>query len=144
MGLQARALTEQQELGKANLVHRVDQMPPRLLEGGRRAPDDLVRPLQITGPAVSRLQGAEQCVIVKPVGLVVAELFEGRLQVRSRAGPEVPPGRLEQRVLEPLDDLEVDGRRGERDARTVARPHQSVFDQPVGADEERVAGEGRQ
>jgi hypothetical protein len=45
------------------------------------------------------------------VGLLPTEALEGRLQVRPRAGAEVLPCGLKQRVLEALDRLEIDGRR---------------------------------
>src|SRR2546428_5757669 len=43
------------------------------VERARRATDELVRPLPIRGAAVSGFQRVEQCVIVQPVSLVLAE-----------------------------------------------------------------------
>ena len=144
MGLQACSLTEQHELNKPNPVHLARQSLSRPVQRGWRAADQLFRPLEIAGAVVSRRQGSEQRIVVQPVGMVIAKVFEVRAQVRSRAGAEVLPCRLEQGELEALDGVEVDGRGRKGAARAVGRPHQSVLDQPVGADQERVAGKRRQ
>src|SRR5437867_10896952 len=129
MGLQARSLPKQQELSKPNQVHLARQLASRLFERGRPAADEVFRPLEITGAVVSLLQRSEQRIVVQPVGMVVAKAFEVGAQVRSRAGSEVLPGRLEQRVLEALDGVQVDGRGRTRATRAVGRSHQSVLDQ---------------
>ena len=57
---------------------------------------------------------------------------------------KVFPRRIEQRALEPLDGVEIDCRGRKRPACAIPRPQQSVLDQPVGADQERVARKRRQ
>src|SRR5262249_46357794 len=49
VSLQARALTEQQELSEANALDLVRVIPSGALEGDRRAPHELLRPLQVAG-----------------------------------------------------------------------------------------------
>jgi hypothetical protein len=144
MRFQACALPVQQELGKPNPVDVARQLPPDLLEGGRGAADELFRPFQITAFVVSDFQRAKQCVVVQPMGVIVAKLLELLAQILSGAGSKVLPGRLEHGELEGLDGVEVDGRGRKRAAGTVCRSHQPVLDQPVGADQQWVAGERRQ
>src|SRR4029453_13241838 len=100
MRLQACSLSKQQELSEPNLIHVAHQVPPRLVECRRHPTDEIVRPLEITGAVVSGFKRPEQGVVVQPVSMVPAKLFEGRTQIRSRTGTEVLPCRLEQGVLE--------------------------------------------
>src|SRR5262245_2973695 len=110
MSLQAHSLPIQQELAKPNSLDVARQVPPRLLEGGRCAADEFLRPLQITAFVVSELQRPKQGVVVQPVGVIIAKLFELLAQIPAGAGGEVLPSRLEYGELERLDGVEVDGR----------------------------------
>ena len=143
MGLQSCALPEEQELNETNAVHLAGQIPPRLVQRRGHAAHEIVRPVEITGAVVSRFQRSEQCVVVQPVRMLFDEVLEFSAQIRSRAGPKVLPCGLEQWVLELRDCVEVDGRGRKRGARAVRRPYQLVLDEPVGADQQWVAGERR-
>src|SRR5207245_1998915 len=142
--LQRRALAEQEELAESDLIDFYRQIPTCPIERGGRTPDDLRGPLEVRSAAVSLFERAEQGVVVQPVRLRLTELFDRRLQVLARAGAEVPPSRLEQRVFESLDGIEIDRRWRKRAAREIARANESVLDQPLGADQQRVARERRQ
>src|SRR5439155_8617646 len=76
MGLEAGGLTEQQELSKPSLLDLARQISPRLVDRGRLAADEIFRPLEIPGAAVSGFQRVEQCVIVQPVSLVLTEALK--------------------------------------------------------------------
>ena len=144
VGLQARPLTKQQELTESGQVDLDRQIAPRPVERSWRPADELFWPLLIRGAAVPGLERGEQCIIVEPVSLLPAEALEALVQVRARTGTESLPCRLEQGVLEALDRVELDGRRRKRASGAISRLHQIVLDQPVRADQERVAGERRQ
>ena len=64
--LEALRLAKQQELSKANELDLIRQLAPRLGQRGRRAPDQLGRPLEVAGAVVPGLQRAEQGVVVQP------------------------------------------------------------------------------
>lgn len=108
MLLQARRLSKEQELGKADLIDLVRQFSSGLRQRARSATGQLGRPLKIVGPAVPLLQRAKQRVVLQPAGMVPAELCKGGLQIRTRAGIEVGRGRIEQPALEQEDGVVVD------------------------------------
>src|SRR5258708_31295012 len=85
VGLQARALAEQQELAEANRLDLPRQISSRRVERGWLAADELFRPLEIRGATVSLLERAEQGVVVHPVGLGLREPLERSAQVPPRA-----------------------------------------------------------
>ena len=67
--LEACPLAEQQELCEANLIDLVRQVAAGLGQGGRVAPDQLGRPLEVIGAVVPDFQRPEQGVVVQPVRL---------------------------------------------------------------------------
>src|SRR5262245_10961603 len=95
--LQALALTEQQELGKPDLVDLARQLSARTVERSGRAADEFVWPLEIEDAVVPELECVEQGIVVEPVRLFAAEILESRAQVGARAAAEVSPCRFEQR-----------------------------------------------
>ena len=134
-----RAGTEQSE-------RRRSGSPARAAPGqrGRGAPDQLDRPLEIAGAVVPGLQRAEQGVVVQPEPVGLTELFIGGPEIRTGAGAEAAPRRLEQAEFERDDLLVFDGGRRKRVARAIRRLQQPVVDQGVRADQQLVAGERRQ
>src|SRR5215471_745198 len=137
----APRLAERQELCKPKLIDLVRQAPPCLCQSHRSAPDQLCWPFEIIGAVIRGLQRPEQGVVFQPISVDVAELLIGGSQVSARPTAEGSPRYLEQPVLERDDGVIIDGGYGERGARAVACPQQSVLDQAVRADQELVAGE---
>src|SRR3954469_19163751 len=94
--LEAFTLTEQKELGKANLLNLCRQFPPSLGHRCGGALYQLRGPLNVISSVVSGLQGAEKRVVVEPMCLRRAELFVVRLQVSADTGAEIAPSGFEQ------------------------------------------------
>lgn len=139
--LQALRLPKQQELGEANEFDRLRQLSTRRLHGRAAPPNDLGWPLEVACAVVSRLQGAEQGVVLEPEPVVLAELFIGWPEVRTGPIAEAAPRRLEQVELERHDLLVLDGACRECVACAISGPQQLVFDQGIRADQQLVAGE---
>src|SRR5690606_26166606 len=84
-----------------------------LVEGGRLAAGEGPRPVRPRPPAVVRLEGGEEGVVVEPLGVAGAEARE-RLAQRGRgAGLEPREGAAEQLLAEGDDAREVDAAGGE-------------------------------
>ena len=107
--LQSLALSEQQELSEANLINLTCQISPGLVQSSAVPPDQLGRPLKVTGPAVHHPQRSEQGIIFQPACLLVTELLKSKLQVRSRSAAKVLPGQFKQPVFERDDGVVIDG-----------------------------------
>ena len=108
MLLQARRLAKEQELGEADLIDLARQLLPSLGQRARSTTGQFGRPLKIMDPTVPQLQRAKQRVVLQPAGMVLAELCISGPQIRTRAGIEVGPGRIEQPELEQEDGVVVD------------------------------------
>ena len=108
MLLQARGLAKEEELGKADLIDLARQLLSDLGQRARSATDQLGRPREVVCPAVLLFQCAKQRVVLEPAGMVLAELCISGPQIRTRAGIEVGPGRVEQPELEQEDGVVVD------------------------------------
>src|SRR5262249_17905949 len=119
---QARGLAKRQELCKPNLIDLVPQIPSRLCQGGRSAPNQICWPFEIIGVVMRGLQCSEQCVVFEPMSMDVAELLIGCQQVSARPSPEGGPCGLEKTVLEWDDGAVIDRARREGPDRAVARP----------------------
>src|SRR5262249_31490252 len=143
VGLEALRLAEEEELGKPDLLDLARQISTSSREGGRYALDQIARPLEVVAILVSPLERSEESVVLEPVPVFGAERLKAAPQVGARARAEVRARRFEHAALERDDDLVVDGPRRECPALHIARPQQAVLDQPLGADQELVAGEGR-
>ena len=93
---------------------------------------------------VGFFEGHEQRVVVQPVGVALAELPEGDPVLRAAAGLEAVEGPFEQASFVGDDFLEGDD--VVREARWVGEVvgvQQACLEQPLRADEHRIAGEGR-
>src|SRR6185369_324718 len=120
------------------------EISPRKVERLGRATREIFRPLQVTRARISGLQRTEQCVVVQPVRVIPTEALEREAQIDAPAGAEILPCPLKQCVLESSDGIEIDGSSRKGVGRAVLRKQQPVLDQPVGADQQLIAGKRRQ
>ena len=88
-------------------------------------------------------QDSKERVIFEPMRLLVTELFKGNAQIRTAGNLEIDPGPLEQSALERDHRRIIHRRRRKQRRRAFAFLQESFFDEPVGADQESVAGERR-
>ena len=109
MLLQAFRLAEQQELSKPNLIDLAHQLLARTRQDLRNPSDQLNRPVEVIGVIVLGLQRTEQCVILQPMAMKIAELLIRGLQFCVCPGAEIAPSRFEYPALE-RDDRVIIGR----------------------------------
>ena len=79
MFLDALALAEKQELCEPHLIDLACQLLACTRQSLGNASDQLRRPLEVISVAMPGFQRAEQCVIVQPMPMGVAELLINRL-----------------------------------------------------------------
>jgi hypothetical protein len=114
-------------------------------EGRRLAEGERTRPLPPGAAVVGAPQREEEREVVEPVPVSPSEVFEVAHEVGALLLAVPVEGRAQQPVL-PVLDRPVLHPLGREARRTVepGRLHQPVLGQPPRADEQLVAGEGRQ
>ena len=93
---------------------------------------------------MSFLQSQEQAEVVQPAGLSSAEGVEERPQVSSCPGLEIRKRLRGGAGFEQAYLIIVNVVRGEIRSVEVGLSEQAVTDQQIGADQVRIAGEGRE
>ena len=140
---QAFSLAEEQKLREVNLLDFTRQLPLRSRQSCGITAHQIGRPFYVPRTVILLFQHSKERGIFQPVRLFGTELFKS-------ARSSDPPGlwKLSQALstklrLNVITPLIIDKCRRERRRRAFAFLQQSLFNEPVGADQKSVAGERR-
>ena len=101
-------LLKYQELGETDLINLFRQLPSSSSHRRRNALNQFCGPIQIRLTVVLFFQCAEQCIVLKPVRLLVTKPLVRGTQVSPLPRLEAAPDLPEKLMLEPNDRAIID------------------------------------